>query len=89
MKLPKTPELCEKIPKKWPMASDVLLTGEPEALARLPIDHSVYAEHRNEPEMDVPSGLPPTCTLAFVVPRNVFGIDDTGKMETEEAGGTR
>jgi deoxyribodipyrimidine photo-lyase len=83
VKLPKTPELCEKIPKKWPMASDALLTGQPEALARLPIDHSVipvkmrggpeaareqmqqffsknlalYAEHRNEPEMDVPSGL--------------------------------
>jgi deoxyribodipyrimidine photo-lyase len=41
VKLPKTPELCEKILKKWPMASDALLTSQPEALARLPIDHSV------------------------------------------------
>lgn len=41
VKLPKAPELRGKLLKKWPMASDALLTGPPEALARLPIDHSV------------------------------------------------
>ncbi|MGB2637042.1 MAG: hypothetical protein WAM58_24150 [Candidatus Acidiferrum sp.] len=98
VKLPKTPELCGKMLTKWPMASDALLTGQPEALARLPIDHSVapsemrggqeaarkqmqqffsrkfalYAEHRNEPEMDVASGFSPYLHFGHLSVHEVF-----------------
>ncbi len=98
VKLPKTPELCEKILTKWPMASDALLAGQPQALARLPIDHSVaraemrggqeaarnemqqffsrkfalYAEHRNEPDMDVASGFSPFLHFGHLSVHEVF-----------------
>ncbi len=40
-RLPKAAAPCGKMLAKWPMASEALLAGQPAALARLPIDHSV------------------------------------------------
>jgi deoxyribodipyrimidine photo-lyase len=41
--LPRLPALPEEISSRWPSASEELLSGKPEALAKLPIDHSVGA----------------------------------------------
>jgi deoxyribodipyrimidine photo-lyase len=79
------PSLPAQIPKRWPGASEALLSGDPTRLKLLPIDHTVrpvelrgghtnarlrllefldrrlplYGEKRNEPELDVASGLSP------------------------------
>ena len=39
--LPRLPALPEEISSRWPRASEELLSGRPEAVAKLPIDHSV------------------------------------------------
>jgi deoxyribodipyrimidine photo-lyase len=39
--LPRAPELPAEVRRRWPMAPDRLLRGEPGALAELPIDHRV------------------------------------------------
>ena len=41
LKLPELKQLPEEIQKRWPEASEKLLTATPEVLADLPIDHSV------------------------------------------------
>jgi deoxyribodipyrimidine photo-lyase len=38
---PRLPALPEEISSRWPRASEELLSGRPEAVAKLPIDHSV------------------------------------------------
>jgi deoxyribodipyrimidine photo-lyase len=41
VKLPRLDTLSREISKKWPPASSALLTGDPKALAAVPIDHRV------------------------------------------------
>ncbi|HTQ95862.1 MAG TPA: hypothetical protein VMH89_03600 [Candidatus Acidoferrum sp.] len=99
-KLALAPELANKKFSKWPMATSDFLSGAPESLASLPIDHSVrpvalrggqdaarsqmelffekkfneYAEHRNEPENDVASGLSPYLHFGHISVHEIFSV---------------
>ncbi len=99
-KLALAPELAKKKFSKWPMSTNDFLSGAPESLATLPIDHSVkpvalrggqdaarsqmelffekkfseYAEHRNEPENDVASGLSPYLHFGHISVHEIFSV---------------
>jgi deoxyribodipyrimidine photo-lyase len=97
-KLPPAPALPSKILKRWPVASQTLLSGDPAQVKSLPIDHSVrpaelrgghtnarakllefldrklplYGAKRNEPELDLTSGLSPFLHFGHISVQEVF-----------------
>ncbi|HET6930288.1 MAG TPA: hypothetical protein VFI45_08190 [Candidatus Acidoferrum sp.] len=97
-KAPAPPSLSGQILKRWPAASDALLSGDPTELKSLPIDHAVrpvelrgghtnarlrlleflkrklplYGKKRNEPELDVASGLSPFLHFGHIGVHEVF-----------------
>ncbi|MGA2696932.1 MAG: hypothetical protein ABSE92_12775 [Terriglobales bacterium] len=55
--LPTPKGLLDAIQKRWPLASEDILAGDPQALARLPIDHSVPVSPMRGGEMAARAAL--------------------------------
>jgi deoxyribodipyrimidine photo-lyase len=98
IRLPDTPAPIGKILKRWPTASESLLSGDPVHLKSFPIDHAVrpaelrgghanalkralnflerklglYTEKRNQPDLDVASGLSPFLHFGQIAVHEIF-----------------